>query len=479
MTIGSLEVSSASVVRLRPEVAVRRSEESVEIAYALWKTSIPLTSVSGSEGLNLLLCDRSIDVSRLDGSGTAVASLLEAQGCFIPRAPQQFASHDVLEYFNPVRSLLYANYYAHPLWDTIRSGAATHGQLISWMIHNYHVSRSAGPIAARMSMRADGIRVREFFREDALEEYWHCDAFYFVEAPEFSLIPREVKSYIPLPASTAFEDIALNTAENDWLGHLLLAYFQESSIIFRNESECFYDDVERLYRLPNFFTGWRRHMSLDIDEGHADGLASMFENDKPVKLNQMNAAIRRVQLAHCYLYAALTQAASQPSGAAEAVAARLPSHFQAPPNIVDEIPSKDQKILVQALREASYRVLAHARQHDDIIAAGRAAEQLTRISGDVAAESDCSLNPWTPAVCNFIVERSITLPAFAKLARLLMSWLTLDGLEDDKDIAATFGWLSALDTRSYSVEEGQLHELMTLVAEGTVLEPLKVVESAT
>lgn len=127
-----------------------------------------------------------------------------------------------------------------------------------------------------MAARASHGRLQAFYRKDALEEFWHCDAFYFVDQPSLALDSERVKAHVPLPASTAFEDIALSAADRDWLGHLLIAYFQESSLIFRSDSEEFYDSAESNNGLRGFIGGWRRHMSLDFEHRHADGLSHFF-----------------------------------------------------------------------------------------------------------------------------------------------------------------------------------------------------------
>src|SRR4029077_634797 len=197
-------------------------------------------------------------------------------------------------------------------------------ELTAWMIHNYHVSRSAGVIAARMATGSRNPDLKAFFREDALEEYWHCDAFYFVEQSGINLTAADVKNYVPLPASTAFEDHALRAAEEDPLGHLLIAYFQESSIIFRQDSERFYDSIEANYGLKDAFNGWRKHMSLDLDHDHAGELEARFDDKRVITLGDARASLRIVQLAQYFLLKALDQIAEH-SHVVDAVALRLPT----------------------------------------------------------------------------------------------------------------------------------------------------------
>lgn len=76
-------------------------------------------------------------------------ALLDAQGCFLPAGFERIELPRVLELFMPIPSMLYAEYYAHPVWQRLRSGAVSNAEIVAWLVHNYHISCSAGAITAR------------------------------------------------------------------------------------------------------------------------------------------------------------------------------------------------------------------------------------------------------------------------------------------------------------------------------------------
>jgi len=404
---------------LRPEVAIGDDGTNTSIAFAHWRVSIPTEEVTNHHALGEFVKSRRLQIHGLDEQTEGLYALLEAQGCFLPDRPERLTARRVLHMFQPVRSQLYAQYYSHPVWARLRSGEASRGELTAWMIHNYHVSRSAGVIAARMATRVRDPNLRAFFREDALEEYWHCDAFYFVEQSGISLTPTDVKNYVPLPASTAFEDHALRAAEEDPLGHLLIAYFQESSIIFRQDSERFYDAIEARYGLKGAFKGWRKHMSLDLDHDHSGELAARFDDDHVITLDEARGSLRTVQLAQYFLLKALDQIAEH-SEVANAVTLRLP----APPFLCDqpvgriELDRTLALFLIATLRDSAFRALAMARTHDQIIATGRLASELNSISSHLDTNAGA---PWHIACRNYLMERAVEPDVLISLAPKLLS----------------------------------------------------------
>jgi hypothetical protein len=407
---------SGEVLTFRPEVVVNGGAEGVRIKFAHWEIVLPQGAFVDAPELQELLAKRSV-VRRSYGPGAAsLVALLRAQGCFLPKLSSHTSPAGLIDLFQPLRSNLYAGYYAHPLWTRLSTGSANYAELAAWIIHNYHVSRSAGVIAARMAARTSETNMKRFFRKDALEEFWHCDAFYFVDAPDLALDVQRVKQYVPLPASTAFEQLALRAAEEDALAHLLIAYFQESSIIFGRESEEFYDGIERHYRLPGFFAGWRRHMNLDFQHGHAEGLQSLFDSQEPLPVVSATRCIRRVQLAHCFLLQALDQIGGHTGTARDAVEQRQPEALagRRPLSAMTSLTFAADHLLA-ALRDASFRCLAFARTHDEIILSGRLAAIL-----DAAASKDLdpseSDNPWIVAISNFLCEQSSNVVVFLVLA---------------------------------------------------------------
>ncbi|HDR7799707.1 TPA: hypothetical protein QCY03_003509 [Bacillus tropicus] len=412
---------------LRPTVTVDKQIDQTTISFAHWKVAFPTEVFLKDSSLVDLVNTRKININSIKTSSINILKLLEAQGCFLPAIPGKLTARTVLKLFQPIRSEFYAQYYSHPIWTRLRTGKASRGELTAWMIHNYHVSRSAGVIAARMAASTKDKELRAFFREDALEEYWHCDKFYFVEQAGFKLSASDVKNYVPLPASTAFEDHALRVAEEDPLGHLLIAYLQESSIIFREESEEFYDTIENNYKLSNAFVGWRKHMTLDMDHDHAGELEACFDDKKELTLSEVATSIRSVQLAQFYLLRALDQIAEYAS-IEDALSPRLPISLVNNIHGRNDISAKSMTLdsgiyLFQAVRDGAFRALALARTHDQII-----------VSGDLAARTASIIfkktvvnpdEPWLVACRNFILEQATDPEVFVELATILIK--TLEG----------------------------------------------------
>lgn len=472
----------AATLLLRPRVELELDETHLRIAFALWEARVPVGVLDRAPEFRDLVVQRCLAAHPSDPAGAALVALLEAEGCFLPRARPVIPLRDVPALFLPLRSQLYAEYYAHPFWGRLRSGAASTAEFAAWAVHNYHVSRSAGPIAARRAARAAdaaGSSQRAFFRQDSLEEFWHCDAFYFVADPRVTLDAKAVKAYVPLPASTAFEELALNTASEDWLGHLLIAHYQESSILFRPESERFYDELESRYGLPGFFRGWRRHMRLDVEEGHADGLRGLFDSDQPISAKQLLRAVQRVRLAHHYLLSALDQIGSSRGTAEQAIAARQPGMLAATAPLRDDTGGTlDPDPLLAALLDASFCWLAAARRHDDIIAAGQLAQLSDRLtSGRPAVPSDADPDPWVFALRDFLLERATDGRLLLMLADLLLGALAArspapSGLLDHQSQVRQLR--TGAEERASATDVAQFRELIALAESGQMLAPLPV-----
>jgi hypothetical protein len=481
---------------LRPEVKIERDAAgTINVRYALWEIAFPDEVVRGIGAFAPLLAERRLSVSKVEPCDAPVISFLTAQGCFLPKLDCHVRLREVLPLFEPLRSGMYAEYYSHPLWRRLRSGLATRAELLSWIIHNYHISRSAGPIAARMATHAPQARLRTFFRKDAVEEYWHCDSFYFVDNDDLALSEASAKAYIPLPASMAFEDHALRAAEEDWLGHLLIAYFQEASILFRGESEQFYDAVEEAFGLKGFFSGWRRHMALDLDHGHADGVRKAFDSDELISLADVERSMRTVQVAQFFLVRALDQIATQ-TNAADPVGCRQPKAIATadrdwlsqPSNRVGAAPTQRLDLgryLIDVFGDAAVLALAFARSHDEIIAAGELAtlmsahEAAPQAIGSCAGTNGPTDDPWLVAVRNFVIERAQNVGVLLELGRELLAAAgechpemapRIASFEEKRSRVAAKLRLAGTAT----VERFQLRELLDLALDGESLPPLVI-----
>lgn len=473
--------------KLRPEVVLARTDQGILLRFAHWEVCIPTESLDRVPILRQLLAERRYgSCDDLDRESAGVLALLDAQGCFMPEEVAELRLCDLLHRFQPIRSLFYSEYYNHPVWDIIRSGRASQAQLVAWVIHNYHISRSAGVIAARMASRTTTKRLKGFFREDALEEFWHCDQFYFVDDQNLRFDADAVKSYVPLPASTAFEETALRAADESWVGHLLIAYFQESSIVFRNDSEEFYDAVEANYGLKNFFAGWRRHMTLDLDHGHADGLRDLFNSDQLISVDEAAQGLRSVQLAHFFLVRALDQIQAQDGPALQHLESRQPGRmmkcWKASSAATREAPVRHApdlaRLLLDALGEAAFHCLACARTHDEIIGAGKFAASQRKLIAEGGAMEPSGVAPWPVAIRNFLIERATSLGLVLALAEDVLSAIaqsdptrreTVLGLETLRiSLAKT---VPAVDA---GADRARLMELLALAKEAPAIQPIEI-----
>lgn len=412
----------STVGRLRPSVLVDFEPEQVTIGFGPWETRLPRQWVDERPAVASLLKGRStLREGLADANARPVAQLLAAQGCFVPElvvAPVSLACVRAL--FEPLKLEWYASYYTHPLWNALRSGTATRAELVAWIIHNYHVSRAAGIVAARAAICQP--RWRRFFEIDALEEFWHCDAYYFIDAPDLRVPGREVRAYVPLLASLAFEQLCLVAAEREPLAHLLIAYFQEASIIFRSDSEAFYSEVERVYGIDGFFRTWRQHIQIDVDHGHADGLAQLFDTDWQVPPDQLAAGLRTAWLAFYFLLASLDDVRGQ---AGPMIALRQP--VTAPPNVTSIAdlaaycgarhpqPGTERVAdLLPLVRASAMRALGFSHDHDTLMLAGGIARTL-----DGARDTRHADRPWTIAVGNFLAEAAVDARRWYAAMRLL------------------------------------------------------------
>jgi hypothetical protein len=213
---------------------------------------------------------------------------------------------------------------------------------------------------------------------------------------------------------------------------LLIAYFQESSIIFRQDSERFYDTIEANYGLKDAFKGWRRHMTLDLDHDHAGELEARFDDAREITLEEAKVSLRTVQLAQFFLLKALDQIAEH-CHVANAVPLRLPTALapgdQSGGSI--ELSRPSALFLLAALRDAAFRALALARTHDQIILAGKLASKLDSVSNELAVDVAA---PWHVACRNFLVERAVEPEVVTALAPMFLA-LIARGCPDLADVA--------------------------------------------
>jgi hypothetical protein len=293
---------------LRRGVRVSENDQAVSIDNSMWSIDIPREWVERAPGFReLLRRERPVESLSRETEGLAgIIEVLRSQGCFsFPDDRPSYTLREVREVFNAVAARWYRDYYAHPLWDALRSGSISRSGLAAWAIHNYHLSRSAGMTDARCAVRFPNQALRGAFLRSTLDEYSHCDDFYFVRHQNLNVSDDEVKSYVHVPNSLAFDQHMFRTAEDDWLGHVLVSYFQESSAAFYAQCREFFRSVEGRYEIPGFFRSWEEHIRLDLKERHANHFYAMMESDEPLGAREVHRALRDAWFTYVYLLHAL------------------------------------------------------------------------------------------------------------------------------------------------------------------------------
>lgn len=445
---------------LRNAVSVDFASARVRIDHALWQVDLPTTWVHAHPVVHALLCRRETKTAALaDPHAAALVRLLDAQGCFSPVPKPTYTLREVGALFEPLRSQWYAAYYAHPTWGRLRSGRASHNELLAWLLHTYHVSRATGVAAARLAAVGrppDAWGWRSYFAHDALDEYWHFDAYYSIDAPSLRVSMEDVKAAVPLPSTLAFEQHALEVAERSPLGHVLIACFQESSIAFEDDSEGFYRAVEAAYGMPEFFRRWKQHTRIDVDHAHARGLRALLDSSAVVDAATVEAALRDAWLSFSFLLGSLEEIQAQARPGRElrlrlpirdgsldpAKTALVPEGVLPPtpprrvladaqalyrwytnartrlPLDTEALLEADAVFLLQGVLRSSLRALGFARGHDEIMTCGRLCQLVSLDLQDVPEAAPSS--PWSVALVDHLLEAAPSTVLWATLVDLLL-----------------------------------------------------------
>lgn len=290
---------------------VDNNDHYVTLQHSFWELSLPKDWVDRTPKL-LDFFARQIPAQKLNTDTNpelgGLLRLLKEQGCLsYPNRREFYTLKEVQELFTNLCAQWYGTYYAHPLWQRLRDGSLSINALVAWLIHNYHVSRSAGMSDARCATRLLELGLRPRFARNALEEYSHCDDFYFVRHPKLSLADDEVKSYVHLPSSLAFDHQMLRMAEDDWLGHVLVSFFQESTVRFLEDCKAFYRLVERNYGIEGFFASWQKHIELDLEYDHASKFALILSAEESISKADLIRSLRNARYTFEFLVNALDE----------------------------------------------------------------------------------------------------------------------------------------------------------------------------
>jgi hypothetical protein len=378
-------------VGLRQSARVDFDDEKVVVNHALWSISISTKRLKEFPFSYLLLTSESSEVQYTNEDSFLVA--LRVQGCLTFPDQDHYSNIEALEIFNGASLLWYHKYYSHKLWSRLRAGEATKSELISWILHNYHVSLNAGVTHARIADR-DPLMAPNH-RRCAKEEYWHADKFYFAQYDGLS--SQVVKDYVPLPSSYAFQIHLRQLARQQPIAYKLVSYFQERTIIFADNAELFYDQVEDSYKMPGLFKGWREHLKIDQELNHFDERRHILLLDKAISGDHLRREIHQARIAFEILISCLDDIEHE-GRSGNNYSARV---FNDSVTVASEISSNLSAISVifkrglhEFLRWLSSQVhlcdarnkwiqhqlvgpaftaLSHARSHDDIMIMGRIA----------------------------------------------------------------------------------------------------------
>lgn len=298
---------------LRPVVNVRQGNEAWSLRYSLWELAIP-TRVIERNPLFRRFLERTLptqEVNPLSDDLKNLLQLLVGQGCVTFDSTRE--SYSLAEIGFIIRALVadwYRLYYAHPFWEDLGNCRASLLQVFGWALRNYHLSKSAGPTAARGALHSPHAKVREVFFKSALEEHSHCDKYYFPQHAVFGLDRDWIKGLLPLPSSTAFDQHMSVIAEEDWLAHAISAFFQEYTAAFREFVFAAYERIERAYGLTGFFNGWKDHIGYDVSQSHADEFSVLFSGDGQIHRKDLDVSLGLAAMTVDYLIGALDELAS-------------------------------------------------------------------------------------------------------------------------------------------------------------------------
>ncbi|TGD78235.1 hypothetical protein [Hymenobacter wooponensis] len=292
---------------LRKSVVVHEKLETIYLDYAFWQFQVPKRKLDTVEGMNDFVAKRYL-ASIVDINDTEVANLLnlfKEIGMFAHKRKEIYKLYEVLEVFEIMSTIWHALYYSHPIWDKLRNGELSESGFIAWVLHNYHLSRSAGVTASRCAAFSSRPDVRKVFLESALEEYPHCEYYYMINDKRLGITSDDVKNYVPLPSSIAIDQQMLRLAEDDWLAHIMVAYFQESTASYYKQCCDFYNQVETSYNLPGFFESWKGHIQLDIGYGHASAFTDILKSQEPISGKKVESSLKNAALAVQFIVDAL------------------------------------------------------------------------------------------------------------------------------------------------------------------------------
>lgn len=293
--------------KIKETVTVFQDSDVLTLEYGLSKITIP-KSDNYSKLLDAIINKKEFkSTSEFEKDELKLVKLFINQGYIAYNINDVITLRQAKEIFDSIRVRWYNDYYSHPLWNLLRKGELNRNGLLAWLIHNYHVSRSAGMTDARFFSQTSNLKLKEAYKESCFEEYSHCDEFYFVEHQNLNVRDEDVRNYVHLPGSLAFDQQMLRMSEDCWLGHVFISYFQEATVSYYDDCKPFYSDVEKAYGINDFFNRWKQHVELDLDYGHFEHFESIFSPDETVSKVFFEKALNNAWITFKHLYYSLDQ----------------------------------------------------------------------------------------------------------------------------------------------------------------------------
>lgn len=285
---------------LRDTVLVQFMASGVELRFSVWSIELPTKLFESSEKLTAFF-RREISSSELGAECSDVRkliTLLSHQGCLIHESVKNsYHLTEVKSLYVSFCNESYGRYYAHDLWAAMRSNEIPIPIIRQWISRTYFLSRFAGVTASAASLSGTTPEIISAFLKSAIEEYSHCEDYYY---PPTSLFPPNL-GYLggiaPAPCFIAFDQQMLRIAQQDWLAHIFVALFQERTAQFRDGAHRLYSRIEKQLCMPDLFNGWRTHISFDEDNSHEGDLDDLFDQDILVSYNQLQHSFDEASLA--------------------------------------------------------------------------------------------------------------------------------------------------------------------------------------
>lgn len=504
---------------LRQSVVVERSPASVALAHAFWSITLPEEWVQNTESMTEFL-QRKVPASSVpqdDPEAQSVIFLLATMKCLTAAKKPTFSLREVINLFEPLCVTWHAAYYSHPIWDRLRSGTVTKNAMVAWVLHNYHLSRSAGVTAARCAAYCPRKDIRRLFLSSAIEEYAHCEQYYIVNDDRLGVNREQVVRAVHSKASLKFDQQMMRLAEEDWLAHVLVGYFQEATAAYYDQCCRFYEVIEANYGLSGFFDGWKAHIRLDNEYGHAGEFARALDSDETVPLCQVERAFHNAAITVQSLVAALDEIISaerddgrvvlrQPLQPSEIHAsgsnALVPNRREMNEDLRLELCGTTKELLSEIVRksdldggrctapsreEASFiegdfalslsRGLSYCRRHDEIVRMGCLVEVYEAC---LAAGSRTPMNyapsSWSSGIANFLREMSLEPRTFVFVAELVRVVLARHSAAFPVFCSEKVRELLSTSTESSQISGSEIYDMATVALQclellDTVVEP--------